>query len=371
MSQLRGMRFVGRPIDRAATLNIRKDAEKVKEIQRSGRARFLVTHLTVKERGGAAIMSTTMDPPSIAWWTSEELRAVSMEAERGAIYLGPVVEGGPALDAGVEGPVEAFAVDLSPFLSLDAAKAQASEEGRRRWTSGRELLTSSAADCDVTMAGLALALVQWSDKSRFDGCTGKPTEAMEGGVKRQEIGGRGRTYPRTDPVAIGLIVSPDQTQILLAGRPGMIGMYTCISGFVDQCESVEEAFRREAVEEVGVRLASVELFASQAWPLGRAGSCELMVGCRAVASSMHITPNLEEVSDARWFGRPEVLTMLQGTHPEKLWVPGPYAIAHHLIQSWASGAVPEARSSRVLAQVGPAVLLAIVAVAASHFFSRL
>lgn len=29
------------------------------------------------------------------------------------------------------------------------------------------------------------------------------------------------------------------------------GMYTCLSGFVDLCEPVEEAFKREAFEEVG------------------------------------------------------------------------------------------------------------------------
>ena len=27
------------------------------------------------------------------------------------------------------------------------------------------------------------------------------------------------------------------------------GMYTCLSGFVDMCEPVEEAFKREAFEE--------------------------------------------------------------------------------------------------------------------------
>lgn len=27
------------------------------------------------------------------------------------------------------------------------------------------------------------------------------------------------------------------------------GMYTCLSGFVDMCEQVEEAFKREAFEE--------------------------------------------------------------------------------------------------------------------------
>ena len=47
----------------------------------------------------------------------------------------------------------------------------------------------------------------------------------------------------------------------------------------NQCETAEEAFKREAMEEAGVRLTKVTLFASQPWPIGRAGSCELMIGC--------------------------------------------------------------------------------------------
>ena len=48
------------------------------------------------------------------------------------------------------------------------------------------------------------------------------------------------------------------------------GMYTCLAGFVEQCEAVEEAVVRETHEETGVRvdLCSVALKASQPWPIG-------------------------------------------------------------------------------------------------------
>ena len=42
----------------------------------------------------------------------------------------------------------------------------------------------------------------------------------------------------------------------------------------------------------------------------------------------------EEMSDVQWFDRDEVLLALEGKS-EKLMVPGPIAIAHHLIKTWA------------------------------------
>jgi NAD+ diphosphatase len=44
----------------------------------------------------------------------------------------------------------------------------------------------------------------------------------------------------------------------------------------------------------------------------------------------------EEMSDVRWFSREEVLLALEGRSDE-LTVPGPIAIAHHLLKAWATG----------------------------------
>lgn len=47
-----------------------------------------------------------------------------------------------------------------------------------------------------------------------------------------------------------LVESPDGQRALL-GRSvrSTPGMYTCLSGFIDQCEGIEEAVRREVWEE--------------------------------------------------------------------------------------------------------------------------
>lgn len=80
---------------------------------------------------------------------------------------------------------------------------------------------------------------------RFCNQCGSPTHPVSHGSRRQ-CGGtaRHRSYPRTDPVVIMLVVSPDNQQALL-GRSKKIPahMRTCCSGFIDQCESIEEVRR--------------------------------------------------------------------------------------------------------------------------------
>lgn len=56
-----------------------------------------------------------------------------------------------------------------------------------------------------------------------------------------------RAYPRTDPVAIVLLQSSDGGAVLLArGARGPRRLMTCISGFVEQAEGLEDAVRRGA-----------------------------------------------------------------------------------------------------------------------------
>ena len=62
-------------------------------------------------------------------------------------------------------------------------------------------------------------------------------------------------------------------------------MFSCLAGFVEQCESVEDAVRREVWEESGITVGEVQIVGSQPWPVGAAGHCELMLGCVARAVS--------------------------------------------------------------------------------------
>ena len=64
-----------------------------------------------------------------------------------------------------------------------------------------------------------------------------------------------------------------------------------------------------------------------------------MIGCHGIAETTEINIDPNEIQDARWFTRNEILLMLDGSHPEDLWVPGKQAIARSLIQSFADGEV--------------------------------
>mgnify|MGYP001317058851 FL=1 len=73
-----------------------------------------------------------------------------------------------------------------------------------------------------------------------------------------------------------------------------------------------------------------------------------MIGCIAQATSTDIRIDPGEMSDVRWVPREEVLRALEiASAPnysltadpggEGVRVPGPIAIAHHIIKAWANG----------------------------------
>ena len=64
-----------------------------------------------------------------------------------------------------------------------------------------------------------------------------------------------------------------------------------------------------------------------------------MIGChgRALTDDDH-DRYAAEMADVRWFPRDAVRAALLSRTP-KLRVPGPIAIAHHLIKAWADGDV--------------------------------
>jgi NAD+ diphosphatase len=118
---------------------------------------------------------------------------------------------------------------------------------------------------------------------------------------------------------------------LLARRPrGAANRYSCLAGYVEPGESIEDATVREVFEESGMRIGNVRYHSSQPWPF----PATLMVGCFADAESDEIAVDGVEIAEARWFSRDDVRRALAGEHPA-LTVPDRVAIARHLIQAWA------------------------------------
>ena len=137
-----------------------------------------------------------------------------------------------------------------------------------------------------------------------------------------------RHFPRTDPVVIMLVLHGNS--VLIGRSPGWPeGMYSLLAGFVEPGETIEAAVRREVEEEAGVRIGSVDYLASQPWPF----PASLMIGCRAEAVGRDIRIDPEEIEDAQWLSREEMLEAF-ARHMEGVRPPRPGSIARFILMNW-------------------------------------
>ncbi|KAE9609700.1 hypothetical protein Lal_00006825 [Lupinus albus] len=227
---------------------------------------------------------------------------------------------------------------------------------------------------NLAIVGHAKALLEWHNISRFCGHCGEKTVPIEAGRRKQcsNDSCKKRIYPRVDPAVIMLVIDRENDRALLATRPKLIPrLWSCLAGFTEPGESLEETVRRETWEETGIEVGEVVYHSSQPWPVGpNTIPCQLMVGFFAYAKSLEITVDTKELEDARWFSREDVKKALTFAEYKKgqrnaavkveqmckgvennqrlaadvntesgelppMLVPGPYAIAHFLISSWA------------------------------------
>jgi NAD+ diphosphatase len=175
----------------------------------------------------------------------------------------------------------------------------------------------------------AKAMLHWHARHRFCANCGTPTAVVEAGWRRDCAACKATHFPRTDPVVIMLAI--DGERCLLGRQTRFVpGMWSCLAGFVEPGEAIEEAVRRETREEAGIVCGRVNYFATQPWPF----PMSLMIGCHAQALSSEITIDRSELEDARWFDRDEAALMLLRRHPQRRGTPPPVAIAYHIIRSW-------------------------------------
>ena len=175
----------------------------------------------------------------------------------------------------------------------------------------------------------AKAMLHWHARHRFCSNCGAPSRSVGGGWKRDCAACKSEHFPRTDPVVIMLAIDGERA---LLGRQTRFaqGMWSCLAGFVEPGETIEEATRREVLEEAGIKCGPVHYFRSQPW----AFPMSLMIGCHAEATSTEIIVDRTELEDARWFSRDELALMLARRHQDGFATPPPIAIAHHIIRAF-------------------------------------
>ncbi|WP_198598395.1 NAD(+) diphosphatase [Mangrovicella endophytica] len=181
----------------------------------------------------------------------------------------------------------------------------------------------------------ATHLLGWHARNRFCGCCGGATVSEAAGLRRRCTACGEVIFPRIEPVTI-MLVHDGAGRCILGRQPRFKpGFWSCLAGFVEAGETIEDAVRRETLEEAGIKVGAVSYLASQPWPFP--GS--LMIGCTALAAGTEILFDATELEDCRWFARAEVRQMFEGRHPDGLMLPGRFAIAHHLIKAFADGEV--------------------------------
>jgi len=178
----------------------------------------------------------------------------------------------------------------------------------------------------------ALSLANWHRRHGHCSVCGIATEPNRGGWSRKCGNCGAEHYPRVDPVVI--MLAEHDGRLLLGRQPHYPpGRYSALAGFVEPGESIEAAVAREIKEEAGIAVANVRYLCSQPWPF----LSSLMIGAHADALSDSLTIDTNELDDARWFSREEVVAALAGDPAAPFQAPPHSAIARTLLERWVDG----------------------------------
>lgn len=250
-----------------------------------------------------------------------------------------LAKAGPPVFLGIDDGLPRFAADLSdwsPEAGSDAPDAGFFDQTVQRhpaMTGGQgfvelrgvmTLLTPREAELVAT----AKALVQWHRSHGFCSACGAKSEMTQGGWQRACPACAAQHFPRTDPVVIMLVTKGNS--VLLGRSPGWPeGMFSLLAGFLEPGETVEAAVRREVLEETGVTCGAVTYLASQPWPF----PASLMIGARTEATSDVIVVDPDELEQAIWVTREELVAAFAGRHPT-IRPSRKGAIANFILRNW-------------------------------------
>jgi len=146
------------------------------------------------------------------------------------------------------------------------------------------------------LAGRAAQLLRFRAASRFCGWCGRPTRSLPDSAGRACEAGHPPIFPPVSPAIITLVERADG-RALLARHARSPQRFSCIAGFVEPGESLEDAVRREVREEVGVAVGALAYRGSEPWPFPHS----LMVGFSSSAASERIDADGTEIAEAGWF----------------------------------------------------------------------
>ncbi len=301
--------FAGGMLDRAAHLREDGSVERLRALPSS---RVVLVgegqEVAVSADGSLALVPVAAVPDGA------ELTFLGLDSSQGALF---------AYDAAARAPAAAAPAgrDLA-FVPLR--------------TLAGELEFGAAA-----LAAYAVAMIGWHRVQLYCGRCGNTTEVQSSGHRRRCPVCGLMQFPRTDP-AITMLVQSDDRCVLSRRAGAAPNRWSALAGFVEPGETPEEAVVREAREETGVEVVSVQYVTSQPWPFPQA----LMIGFWAFAAPAAcddppLTADPAELVEARWWGRAELASSLTAG---AIALPPPGTIGNYLISTWLESGQVEIRS---------------------------
>lgn len=200
-----------------------------------------------------------------------------------------------------------------PALAWDRQVCLGTKDGTPLWAleipAGAELSGAPTVSLREALMGdedqvqtllRAVPLVHWMKTHRFCGLCASPTQRRSGEFVLVCSSCGHEFYPRINPAIIVLV--HDGNKALLARHHRYGSVFTCVAGFVESGETLEETVRREVREEVGVEIGPPQYQSSQSWPFAN----NLMLGFTAPYAGGEIRPDGVEILEARWFSKDEL-----------------------------------------------------------------
>jgi NAD+ diphosphatase len=237
-------------------------------------------------------------------------------------------EGASCIFLGLDGDRAVFTLDISQASEPQNVGPLAG----LGYFSDARTAASMVSIKDAAIIGQAKAMIDWHQRHGFCPGCGAPTKMMDAGYRRLCGKCNAEHFPRVDPVVI-MLATHGEACLVGRGKQFPSGMFSALAGFVEPGETIEEAVRRELMEEAAVKVGEVTYYATQPWPF----PSSLMIGCFAKATNRDAKADDNELAEVRWIERSVARELIDGKQLDGLRVPPPIAIAHHLIKTWALG----------------------------------
>jgi len=187
---------------------------------------------------------------------------------------------------------------VSASVSGPAAAQPGSGQVPGKWVRLRTLVAAGepALASLAAPAPRAAGIVNWYSVTRFCSRCGTALEDHPSELARRCPSCGSVVFPRLSPAIIVLVRK--EGKILLARHSYRNqDVFSCIAGFVEHGESLEECVAREVFEETSLRIRDIRYAGSQSWPYPD----QYMIAFYADWASGDIRVDPAELIEAQWF----------------------------------------------------------------------